>query len=878
MANQSHSSLLGIVITALTIASTAQATPSIGVPTIDPEVVIAGTKAKGIVTSLIIDSQQPLLRVRVERFDPIRGWRRAGTLRDRGRRRVDLERGDMVFSGRIQIPTTVPGEVRFRLAVRLKGELTFTYSQEFTALILADSLPLGIGFSSDELPVIDPATGETALCDEVVVTFQSDGTVAERQGALARASAVLIGVLDATTWQVRIPCTGDFAGIETALAALRSEPVVAVADPNYLMRTQACPAPEVAFDPSWALDNISVEEAWQVTAIGMPVGVIDTGVNYAHEEFEDAQLVLARDWVDLDDDPSDIGGGHGTGIAGILSAKRDGFGTDGVTRSLLVVERAIGGGGYVSHVRAAAAIRDAARRGTHVINCSFAGMLPTEVLRRAVAEAIDKGTVIVAAAGNNGCNTPFYPAGYPNVIAVGGSARSDAIERWAEFEGCCDGVSCGSNWGSWVSIYAPAVDILTPTASDTCSYGVYEGTSVAAPFVSGVAAMMRRLDPSLTPKRIGEMLRDSADNTGSVDPGGGAIRRLNGRRAICAARPAPAPCTATCPCDSDADGVPDTSDTCPGTSSGMVVDASGCACAQKTCDDAELCTDDSCNPTTAACVFSDNNAACDDGNACTLGDQCDGGTCQPGSGRTCGNDVAEGSCAEECDGTDDAACPGLCQPDCSCGAAPTPTPPTQTCGNNIREGTEACDGGDTGSCPGTCTVSCTCAPVIHRVFVTSIAFNGYMNGSPGLAGADVGCQDRANAAGLGGVWKAWLSDSNTDARDRVTDGQYRLVDGVTVIADSLSDLLDCGNPTCLQNGINRTEFGAVTNGGDVITSTRPDGTSECRGNSALCCYDWSAWFAGVFGQGAAGLTNEYWTSTGSVRTCDLGRPIYCFEQ
>lgn len=128
-----------------------------------------------------------------------------------------------------------------------------------------------------------------------------------------------------------------------------------------------------------------------------------------------------------------------------------------------------------------------------------------------------------------------------------------------------------------------------------------------------------------------------------------------------------------CP-DEDGDGIADGNDACPSTPAGILVDSAGCACSQKTCEDGNVCTQDSCNPATAACVFTNSASPCDDGNSCTVGDQCGGGVCQSGLGGTCGNGVIDSACSEQCDGTDDGVCPGLCQPDCSCGAAPTPTP------------------------------------------------------------------------------------------------------------------------------------------------------------------------------------------------------------
>jgi hypothetical protein len=192
--------------------------------------------------------------------------------------------------------------------------------------------------------------------------------------------------------------------------------------------------------------------------------------------------------------------------------------------------------------------------------------------------------------------------------------------------------------------------------------------------------------------------------------------------------------------DSDGDGVPDSMDACPGTliGPGVVVDASGCACYQKTCSDGNVCTDDSCDPLTAACAFTNNTASCSDGNACTLGDHCSGGTCISGSppSRVCGDGCVETgeNCGEpglpacpsgetcrlsDCTCQTTGPCPGVCTPgqiqacSTSCG-----TTGTQTCSGSCSWGScvppaETCNGIDD-DCNGIVDDPGTCWRAIYR--------------------------------------------------------------------------------------------------------------------------------------------------------------------
>jgi hypothetical protein len=160
-------------------------------------------------------------------------------------------------------------------------------------------------------------------------------------------------------------------------------------------------------------------------------------------------------------------------------------------------------------------------------------------------------------------------------------------------------------------------------------------------------------------------------------------------------------------------------------------------------------------------------------------------------------------------------------------------------------------------------------PAVVRVFVTSDATDGNLGG---LAGADAFCTNAAMGAGLTGSWRAWMSDSGTDARSRIVDAEYRLLNGVAV-ANDLADLTDGS----LDNGIDVDEFGNVMMAGLAVwTGTNADGT-----RASNHCRDWD-WSGGEveFGQfGFTGATNSEWTNRVNNATCQAGvfSWVYCFE-
>ncbi len=170
--------------------------------------------------------------------------------------------------------------------------------------------------------------------------------------------------------------------------------------------------------------------------------------------------------------------------------------------------------------------------------------------------------------------------------------------------------------------------------------------------------------------------------------------------------------------------------------------------------------------------------------------------------------------------------------------------------------------------------SLTPTPVpAKKVFITSTQYNGDLGG---LAGADAKCQASADGASLGGNWKAWISDSNSTASNRLTHstGPYELITG-TRIADDWTDLTD-GN---LQTSINKNEFSGTPNyGSGVWTSTNSDGSLSTPVSNITGCNNYASadhnysWV----GHNTSSVVSE-WTKWSTDR-CDQIHPLYCFEQ
>lgn len=335
---------------------------------------------------------------------------------------------------------------------------------------------------------------------------------------------------------------------EAASRALRNDPVVAYAEPDYLLRLQREPNDTYYRGRQWNLVRIRMPEAWDLapgtTAPG--VAVIDSGADAAHPDLA-GKLLPGWNAISDSSDVSDEEG-HGTHISGLIAAQTDnGRGIAGVTWSgkvMPIKASRLDSGTQSSTV--AAAINWAVDHGARIINLSLGGPYPAEVLRRAVERARERGALLVAAAGNCGragdlCtqrNQTEYPAAFPGVLAVAATTFDDQRATY-------------STAGSYVKLSAPGGEATDPSDTDerhwifstvprtvsASGYASFVGTSQAAPHVAGVAALVWEIAPRLTADDVATVLQQTAVDLGPAGPdttfGAG---RLDAAAALRAAR------------------------------------------------------------------------------------------------------------------------------------------------------------------------------------------------------------------------------------------------------------------------------------------------------------------------------------------------------
>ncbi len=281
------------------------------------------------------------------------------------------------------------------------------------------------------------------------------------------------------------------------------------------------------YEEQWGHSQIGLPFAWEITKgyeNEVIVAVIDSGVFLQHEDLQN-KLVIGYDFVNNIIGGADPGDGdtleesswHGTLVAGIIAAEMDnGIGIAGVSGGAKIMPlRVYGSGGatvydIVEAIRYAAALDNSSGQvpftPAQVINISMGSGTPSPLYDDLIPEINDMGIIIIAAAGNDGDNGLMYPAAFPGVISV---AATNDLGVLASY----------SNYGTTIDVAAPGGDVNSPTGRGIFStsvkiedgqllsdYRVTQGTSFAAPYMSGVVALMKSLYPSLDFRMLKDLL------------------------------------------------------------------------------------------------------------------------------------------------------------------------------------------------------------------------------------------------------------------------------------------------------------------------------------------------------------------------------------
>ncbi len=291
-----------------------------------------------------------------------------------------------------------------------------------------------------------------------------------------------------------------------AMRELSQNPNVEYVEPNYVVKAKFVPNdPYYAFQ--WGNQMIRADLAWDkanlVKKSNVIVAVLDTGVNINHEDLK--QVTIPG--IDLADDKNSTNDvvGHGTHVAGIIAGQtNNGTGISGIApNSKIMPVKVLDDEGIGDDANIVEGIKYATDHGAQVINMSLGGPGTSEVLQDAINYATSRGVNVVVAAGNE--NGPIdTPGNCKGVLTVG------AIERnlkKADY----------SNYGKKLDVVAPGSNILS-TYSDgkgPSGYTYFSGTSMATPFVSGVVALIKSVNPTLSPEAVTDIIHRSATHLGT---------------------------------------------------------------------------------------------------------------------------------------------------------------------------------------------------------------------------------------------------------------------------------------------------------------------------------------------------------------------------
>jgi len=313
----------------------------------------------------------------------------------------------------------------------------------------------------------------------------------------------------------------DIPDLLVQFAALEG---IAAAEPDYRVTANLEPN-DPYYDDQWAHNNTGqagssnvgipdcdtdTEEAWDLTQgdAAAIVAILDTGVNGNHVEFS-GKMVPGYDFVNNDYNANDDMG-HGTSCAGISAARgNNGTGIAGVSwESHIMPVKVLNSSGSGSDTDIADGVTWATDNDARVVSMSLSGGSYVGYFNSAINYAVDNGTAVFAATGNDNNNVVGYPSRYENCIAVG--ALSPCNER--KNPNSCDGEGWwGSNYGEDMDFLAPGVLINTTTMSGGYTSS-FNGTSSACPHAAGIAALLFSINPDLTPQDVRMVMRQTADD------------------------------------------------------------------------------------------------------------------------------------------------------------------------------------------------------------------------------------------------------------------------------------------------------------------------------------------------------------------------------
>ena len=426
--------------------------------------------------------------------------------------------------------------------IRLYNDVLFAIRVESTSLAFAETV--GLANTSSISTYLPPNLDSDYSPNEVIIKIVDNSLISnpeQSNGANFTSSLSLnqlfeeLSVSQVTSvFGTHLGSLGSFYRLQfdldqtlsDVIEALVEHELIELAQPNYIYRQKLVPN-DIKYSSQWGLPQVNATAGWDYetgSSNSIVVAIIDSGIDHNHadlttniwknlgeipeNEIDDdgngyTDDVYGWDFHSIPEDNQPDEGEHGTHVAGIVGAiSNNNQGIAGVMWSCqLMAVRVLGDqgssdeGGYTSNI--AKGITYAVNNGANIINMSLGADSNDFTLKEAIDYAYSQGVVLVAAAGNDNTTIETYPAAYGNVISVGATDTNDSRANF-------------SNYGSWVDIVAPGVDIFS-TVNGFDGYGNKSGTSMSTPFVSGLAGLILAKNPLLSPNQVTNTIRQSAD-------------------------------------------------------------------------------------------------------------------------------------------------------------------------------------------------------------------------------------------------------------------------------------------------------------------------------------------------------------------------------
>lgn len=326
----------------------------------------------------------------------------------------------------------------------------------------------------------------------------------------------------------------QFAKVDEFMKEVMQDATVEYAERVPLLKTTLTPndlGTQSWTNGNWSLFKINAQGAWDNTtgSTSTKIAIVDNAVQTTHTD------LAANIWVNpgeiannnIDDDGNgyidDINGwdagdndnnpnppnttfSHGTHCSGIASASTNngtGIASIGYNCKIMAVKSTTNSGGSNSISNGFDGVAYAIAAGADVISMSWGGGGSSNTEQNLLTSAFNAGILCIAAAGNDGVSTVFYPAGYNNVMSVASTGNGGANDQKSSF----------SNYGSWIDIAAPGANINSTVPTN--AYDIYDGTSMATPLVAGLAGLIYSINPNLTPTQVQNCIQSTAANINS---------------------------------------------------------------------------------------------------------------------------------------------------------------------------------------------------------------------------------------------------------------------------------------------------------------------------------------------------------------------------